>query len=53
MIGEESIAFLSNDDDDHKAFKEDLTESWLRVIRIGGKIIWIQVDVDLSRLTVE
>jgi hypothetical protein len=53
LIGEESIVFLSCNDDNDKAFREDMTETWLKEIRIGGKIGWIQVEVELSRLNVE
>jgi hypothetical protein len=53
LIGEESFAFLSCNDDNDKAFIEDMTETWLKEIRIGGKIGWIQVEVELSRLNVE
>ena len=53
LIGEESFAFLSCNDDNDKAFREDMTETWLKEIRIGGKIGWIQVEVELSRLNVE
>jgi hypothetical protein len=54
MIGEESIAFLnSNDDDYYMVLREDLTESYLNVIRTGAKIDWVQVEANFSRLTVE
>jgi hypothetical protein len=52
LIGDESITFLSGNDD-YKAFREDFTESWIKVNRTGAEISWVQVEVELSPLTVE
>ena len=50
LIGNKSFVFL-NGNDDHLAFREDFTQSWLKVHRTRVAIGWVQVEVDLSGLT--
>jgi hypothetical protein len=40
LIGDESITFLSGNDD-YPAFREDFTETWIKVNRTGAEISWI------------